>query len=191
MWLSQQWMRSWLAVWSVLHVKREATGWRTELDSLFLMNVALTPQQLPLPNEQQTSFLTEQCHGHRAHTPRVNPPKRLLESGFSTPYTLYCLICPITSSVNSITLRLSPIWVSCGRYPLVFSGRVRHPLDSKKLFVWSNSVASQLQFTGLFPQKSPIISDSFASHCSLWLQLWPLIAMRGHTVRPHEKLLGI
>jgi len=62
-----------------------------------------------------------------------NPPKKLFGCGVSTPYTLLCLICTISSKLNFflILTHLSELGlISAG-----FSGRVRHPLDSKKLFV--------------------------------------------------------
>ena len=61
------------------------------------------------------------------------PPKRLLGSGFSTPCTAFCLICTINSELTSclICTHLSEL----GLISADFSGRVRHPLDSRKLFV--------------------------------------------------------
>jgi len=61
------------------------------------------------------------------------PPTNYFGCGFSAPYTLFCLICDMNSKYT--TFQFPPIWVSRGRYPLVFSGQVRYPLGSKKLFV--------------------------------------------------------
>jgi len=59
--------------------------------------------------------------------------KKLLASAFSNPYTPVCSICTVSRS--KVHFSFVPIWVSRGWYPLVFSGQVRHPLDSKQLFV--------------------------------------------------------
>jgi len=67
-------------------------------------------------------------------TSHINPPKKLLGSGFLTPYTPLCLICTISYELTCIS-HLYPFWVSRGWYPPVFSGRVRHPLDAKKILV--------------------------------------------------------
>ena len=61
------------------------------------------------------------------------PPNKLRGSGFSTPYTHWCLICTISSELKCISDL--PIWVSRCCSPLLFSWRVRHPLDSTQLFV--------------------------------------------------------
>jgi len=54
--------------------------------------------------------------------------------GFDPVYPLLLAWCePLTP--NWGTFWFSPIWMSWVWYPLIFRGRVRHPLDSKKLFV--------------------------------------------------------
>jgi len=53
----------------------------------------------------------------------LKPPKKLPGCGFPTPCTLFCLIYTINSELAYFPI--SPIWVSRGRFPLVFSGRVR------------------------------------------------------------------
>jgi len=61
---------------------------------------------------------------------------RILESGSSTPYTLFSLMC---TSISKLCFPDYYHWhVRRGRYVLVCSGRVRHPLDSKKLLVWQD-----------------------------------------------------
>jgi len=66
-----------------------------------------------------------------------------LGCGFSTPYTLFCLICTISSEQNWWFFQ--SILVSQGWYLLIFSGRVRHPLDSNKLFVRHNVLSLTLE----------------------------------------------
>ena len=61
------------------------------------------------------------------------PPKKLLGSGFSTPCTVFCLICTINSELTSCLIFTHPS--ELGLISADFSGRVRHPLDSRKLFV--------------------------------------------------------
>jgi len=65
--------------------------------------------------------------------PSNNLPKKLLGCGVSTPVLVFCLMCTINSELTYIPI--CNYWVRRGGYPLVFSGRVRHPLDSRKLFV--------------------------------------------------------
>jgi len=59
----------------------------------------------------------------------LHPPKKLFGSRFSDP--VYTLLIDLYYWLwTKVHLSFSPIRVSRGWYPLVFSGRVRHPLDS-------------------------------------------------------------
>jgi len=60
-----------------------------------------------------------------------------LGSGVANPYTLFCSICTINSELNYFP-DLYHSLTSRGRYALDFSGRGRHPLDSKKVCVWKH-----------------------------------------------------
>jgi len=57
------------------------------------------------------------------HSINTYPPNKLLRGGFWTPFQ------------TNVLSRFVPQSLSRGRYALVSSGRVRHPLDSKKHFV--------------------------------------------------------
>jgi len=69
-------------------------------------------------------------------------PRSFLNAGFR-PH-IHSFVWCVKFTPNWITFRSPLIWVSRDWYPLVFSGRVRHPLDSKKFFVRDTTINSKL-----------------------------------------------
>ena len=69
----------------------------------------------------------------RNHCTHTTPPKKLLGGGFGPIYTFFVRL--VTLNLHKIIFRISPIWVCWGRYPLVFSGRIRHPKEFEEGFV--------------------------------------------------------
>ena len=110
---------------------------------------------------------------HNSHCQTTtSPPKNLLGSGFSTPYTPFCLICTMSSELTCIS-HVHPFWVSRGWYPLGFSGRVRHPLDSKKLFVRVNDASiymNESRISQMFGKKTKEPCMSIKDKRALYVQ---------------------
>jgi len=115
-------------------------------------------------------------HATMTHPMTTVPLKKLVGSVFSNPYTLFCLICTINSELNYF-LDLHHEWMSRGRYLLVSSGWVRHPLDSKKLFVrWHADKC--LSYCGHWRvmhdmRHGGMTHEGGMSHGDLWVILWP------------------
>jgi len=68
----------------------------------------------------------------------LGPPRSFLDAGFGPYIQFFVWFVPYTPKYITfflIAFRFSTIWVSRGWYPLNFQGRVRYPLDIKKVSV--------------------------------------------------------
>jgi len=99
------------------------------------------------------------------------PPKKILGCGFSTPYTLFGLICTINSELNHFPSKSNVS--DLGSISASLSGRVRYPLDSKRIFVQTNMNISYCHVAHVRT------SHSHATHMHIVHETW-------HCARCHK-----